>query len=300
MKNPLKPPLLWAVALCGMLIVTLTSELRGQDTTQVPSRPDSLQSPEVDSLLLSPTDSLHASEGPSAADSSFTADFPLRKIENTAFNVGEHLTFVVRWGPISAGRAVMSIPEITWINGRPSYHIISLAESNPFFSTFFKVRDRLESFVDKEGIFSWRFEKHLREGKFRADYSVTFDQYRRKIITKSDTLDAPAFVQDILSIFYYIRTQPLEVGTSIQVMNFADGKIYPVEVKILRRETVKVRAGTFRCVVVEPVLKGRGVFGQKGKLKVWLTDDEKRIPVLMKSKAVFGSIIIELEKMEGV
>jgi hypothetical protein len=219
-----------------------------------------------------------------------------RVVANRAFGVGERLEFSVGYGMIKAGTAVMEIPEIVKFGGRKCYHIISTAQSNKFFSVFFKVNDKVESLMDVYELYSLRFDKHLREGKFKADISTLFDQENHLAIyhNSQDTFSVPDYVQDVLSAFYFVRTQDLKVGQSIFVDNHADKKNYPLEVKILRKEKVKVPAGTFDCVVVEPILKASGIFQQKGKLTVWLTDDEIKMPVLMRSKVVIGSISTEL------
>ncbi len=219
-----------------------------------------------------------------------------RVVTNQAFGPGERLEFSVGYGIIKAGTAVMEIPEIVKLNGRKCYHIVSTAKSNKFFSVFFKVDDRVESFMDVHELYSHRYDKHLREGKFKADVSMIFDQENHLALynDSQDTFSVPAYVQDVLSAFYYVRTQNLEVGRSIFVDNHTDRKNYPLEVKVLRKEKIEVPAGTFDCVVVEPILKASGIFKQKGKLTVWLTDDEVKMPVLMKSKVVIGSISTEL------
>ncbi|HVP36854.1 MAG TPA: DUF3108 domain-containing protein [Terriglobales bacterium] len=217
-----------------------------------------------------------------------------RVVPNFSFGVGEKLKFKVRWGPIKAGNATMEIPEIVEYNGKKCYRIVSIAESSKFFSTFFKVRDRVESITDMEGLYSLHFEKHIREGKFLADKTVDFDQINHLALAGKDTIPVPPFVQDVLSALYYVRTQPLEVGKSIFVDNHTDKKNYPLEVKVLKKERVEVDAGTFDCLVVQPILQAAGVFEQKGTLTVWLTDDQKKMPVLMKSKVAIGSITTEL------
>jgi hypothetical protein len=125
---------------------------------------------------------------------------------------------------------------------------------------------------------------------------MLFDQENHLAIYNNsrDTFSVPVYVQDVLSAFYFIRTQDLKVGQSIFVDNHADKKNYPLEVKVLRKERIKVPAGTFNCVVVEPILKASGIFQQKGSLTVWLTDDQIKMPVLMKSKVFIGSISTEL------
>jgi hypothetical protein len=219
-----------------------------------------------------------------------------RVVTNPAFGTGERFEFSVGYGMIKAGTAVMEIPEIVKLDGRKCYHIISTAQSNKVFSVFFKVDDKVESFMDMYGLYSLRYDKHLREGKFKADASMIFDQDNHLAIYHSgkDTFQVPDYVQDVLSAFYFVRTQDLQVGRSIFVDNHTDKKTYSLEVKVLRKERVKVEAGEFDCVVVEPLLKTPGIFEQKGSLTVWLTDDEVKMPVLMKSKVFIGSISTEL------
>ena len=224
-----------------------------------------------------------------------------RVVENNAFDVGEKLTFIIRYGPIVAGSATMSIPEIVKVKDYECYHIVTNARSSKFFSAFFKVEDRVESFMDKDGLYSWRHEKHLREGKYRADQYVEFDHIKRTVVTnKKDTLRIPPCIQDVLTVFYYVRTLPMEVGKSLFVDNQADRKLYPLEIKVHGKERIKVRAGTFDCLVIEPMLRSDAIFKQRGRLTVWLTDDNRRIPVQMKSKVIIGSITAELKKMKGI
>lgn len=219
-----------------------------------------------------------------------------RYVENVAFGVNEKFVYEINYGFINAGGATMEVARLIEYNGRPCYQTITNAFSNSFFSTFYKVDDRVESIIDAIGIFSWRFEKHLREGKYRADRQDTFDQRLNLVYSGKDTVEVSPFAQDALSVLYYVRTQELEVGKSLYVNNFTDGKQYPLEVRVLRKEKVTVPAGTFDCVVVEPLLQSVGVFKHEGKLTVWLTDDRLKMPVLMKSKVLVGSISAELSE----
>jgi hypothetical protein len=219
-----------------------------------------------------------------------------RVVTNQAFGVGERLVFSVGWEFVNAGTAVMEIPEVVKLDGRKCYHIVSTAKSNKVFSVFFEVDDRVESFMDVHGHYSLRYDKHLREGKFKADVSMVFDQENHLAIYDAgkDTLEVQEYAQDVLSAFYFVRTQELTVGRSLFVPNHADKKNYPLEVRVIRKEKVKVKAGEFDCLVVEPILQTPGIFEQKGSLTVWLTDDAAKMPVLMKSKVVIGSIVTEL------
>jgi len=217
-----------------------------------------------------------------------------RFVENLAFGIGERFNFEVKYGFISAGTASMEVLALIEYQGRPCYQVATTARSNSFFSSFYRVEDRVESIIDASGLFPWRFEKHLREGSYSSDRQYDIDQIARRVIYKNDTLELAPYVQDALSTLYYVRTQPLEVGKSFFLDNFIDGKSYHLEVKVLKREAVTVEAGTFDCLVVEPITQSVGLFKHEGQLKVWLTDDRLRMPVLMKSKVMIGSIAVEL------
>lgn len=225
-----------------------------------------------------------------------------RKIEHNAFGVGEKLTFEVNYGPITAGIAVMEIPKLKKISGRDAYNIQFKVNSVSSFDGIFTVRDKYVTYLDKEGIFPWRFEQHIREGGYSKDYSAFFDQRRGKAKTSNGKVDIPPYVNDIVSAFYYLRTQRLDSlkkGDVVKLENFFDNKVFPLDVIVHGREKVSVEAGEFDCVVVEPLVKEGGLFKHEGNILVWLTDDHKKMPVKVKTKIIIGSIEAELIKYEG-
>lgn len=217
-----------------------------------------------------------------------------RYVDNVSFGIGEKLTFDVNYGFINAGTASMEVSRLVEYKGRPSYEIKTRALSNSFFTSVYPVEDEVTSITDATGLFSWHFEKKLREGKYRSDRAYSFDQEQNTVFYEKDTLPVAPYVQDALSVLYYVRTQPLQVGKTLAVETFVDGKSYRMEVRVLRKESINVDAGRFDCLVVEPITQAVGVFKHEGRLTVWLTDDRLRMPVLMKSKVVVGSISAEL------
>jgi hypothetical protein len=235
------------------------------------------------------------------ADDKRTDDF--RKIKNTAFKVGEKLTFDVKYGFVTAGIASFHIPRIRKISGRDAYHVTFEVNTVPSFDWIYKVRDRYETFVDVEGIFPWRFEQHIREGSFSRDFSAFFDQRKGKAKTTEGEYVIPPYVNDIVSAFYLARTfdySNLKVNETFHLQNFYKNKTYDLDVKFLGRETVNVTAGTFACIIVEPLVQEGGLFKSEGSIIIWLSDDELKIPVKVKTKVVVGSIDAELTKYEGL
>jgi hypothetical protein len=214
--------------------------------------------------------------------------------------VGEYLKFSVRYGIISAGDAILEVPEVRQWQGSPVYTLVARAESNKFFSTFYKVHNRIESFWDTTGYFSRRFYENRHEGGYREQNEIHFDYDRGEALYQKDgqAIAIPAQCQDALSSFYYTRTQPLPIGGSVIFDYHASHKSQPIEVRILGRQRVETPAGTFNCIVIEPMLKAGGIFKNQGRLVIWMTDDALRIPVMMKSKVTIGSISVVLTEVK--
>lgn len=215
------------------------------------------------------------------------------------FRPGESLKFSVSYGFINAGAAYLEVPAIKEWKGRPVFALVARAESNRFFSGIYKVRNRIESYWDSAGHYSWRYAENRREGKHRAQNEIVFDYSKQEArYPDGQTFPIPPEVQDALSSFYFTRTQALPLGGSVYFDYHASRKSVPLEVKVLGRDQVETPAGKFDCVVIEPILKAGGIFKSKGRLVIWLTDDERRMPVLMKSKVLIGSISATLVEVK--
>ncbi|MBK7632125.1 MAG: DUF3108 domain-containing protein [Ignavibacteriales bacterium] len=226
-----------------------------------------------------------------------------RKIENNAFREGEKLTFDVKYGFVTAGVASFEIPKIKKISGREAYHVTFEVNTVSTFDNFFKVRDRYETYIDVEGIFPWRFEQHIREGNYSRDFSAFFDQRKGKAKTSGGEFDIPKYVNDIVSAFFYARTldySGLKVGDRIPLKNFYKDKVYDLDVVYHGKETIEVEAGKFDCIIVEPLVQEGGLFKNEGSIMIWLTNDEAKIPVRVKTKVVVGSINSDLTGYSGV
>jgi hypothetical protein len=208
---------------------------------------------------------------------------------------GEKLTFAIRYGVIKAGVATMEIKDRVECEGGECFHLVSEAKSTMPFSLFYEVEDRVESLMDSEELYTWRYEKNLKEGTYRDHEVVLFDQVEHTATyPDGKVIEVPERVQDVLTSLYFVRTLDLEVGKNLHIDNHSDEKNYALEVRVLKIENVKVPAGTYECFVVEPILKASGIFQHKGRLTVWLSTDPSHIPVMMKSKVVIGSINVVL------
>lgn len=219
-----------------------------------------------------------------------------RKIDNEAFGVGERLEFSVKYGKLPAGIAVMEIPKIIDYDGHRCYEITSVAETNNVVSVFYKVRDTVMTVVDVDGVFPREFWKKLHEGGYQTEKTTIFDQKNHYAITDNDSIPTYTFVQDAFSSLYYARTQDLIPGQDIFIDNHTSKKNFALKLRILKREKVKVPAGEFKTLKVEPVMREEGIFKAKGRIWIWLTDDQYKMPVMMKTEVFFlGSVTAQLK-----
>lgn len=231
-----------------------------------------------------------------------------KPVHTDAFGVGEYLDFGVYVAlpgvgkiPVKGGHAILSIPTVVEREGHLCYWIRSLAYSTGIVGQIYPVCDTVESFVDVDSLYPWYFRKSVREGKFRDKYEIKFDQTNHRAIRK-DMFDVETYprVQDILSAFYYVRTLDLDVGDTIPLPYHDNGGNYPLKVIVHRRERVKVPAGEFDCLVIEPVVAVGGLFKKEGRMWVWITDDRSKMPVKMVSRIPVGAVqAVLLEYVPG-
>ncbi len=225
------------------------------------------------------------------------------------FQPGERLTYALKWTIIPAGEAVLEVRPLTTINGVPAYHFMLTAKSTPFIDRIYKVRDRIEGFVDTEMKGSMLYKKKQREGSVRKDVMVVFDTasnqaryYKSGKIRKELPISVGTF--DPLSAFYYSRSLKLKENSVIQ-KPVSDGKRWVIgKAHVVRRETIKLASGdTYDTYLLEPDLSHVGGVFEKSKdakLQLWVTADRRRIPVKIKSAVVIGSFTGELVSAQGL
>jgi len=242
-----------------------------------------------------------AYEAPPVAAAPIPAKRAVRQIgrpPHEVFPVGEELEFNVKWYAITAGHATLSVvSREPYKSGSPCYRFMAKARSGLVF--FFKVEDWIESWSLADSLLPMQFEKHLREGRYKKDVVTTFDRARGVAVLGTTEAKLAEDARDLLGAFYHARTLPLPPpGKDLVVKVYADRDNYDLVVNVLRRETVKVPAGEFKTVVIKPRLKFEGLWQQKGDILIWLTDDVRRMPVLVTSKVfLLGSVDIVLTKV---
>lgn len=223
---------------------------------------------------------------------------------NEAFGFGERLDYKVRYGFIIAGEGYLHIlPKPVFRYGRECYDIRFQVSSLKSLEWIYRVRDWYSTILDVNGIFPWEFEQHIREGRYKRDFKATFDQAKNLAYAEGNTYSVPPYIHDIVSAFYFVRTLPLgkmPKDTIFYLFNFFKDTTYKLGVKILGKQTVEVQAGKFKCVVVEPLVVEGGLFKSEGSIYIWLSDDDRKIPVKVATKILIGYVSADLVKYSGL
>jgi len=207
------------------------------------------------------------------------------------FGPGERCRFTVEYGPVKAGTATLEVLPMVRRGDRTCYHLASTAQSAPFFDSIYRVRDRIDTMVDAQRFVTYQYQKVQNEGGYHSEQKAAYEpEHGRVRYSDGATMTTPPNALDVLGAFYRARIEKLTPGLSIYIPHHSDRKSFYLEVHVLRKEKVEVPAGSFNCVVVEPLVRDAGPFKNKGGLTVWLTDDARHLPVLMKSKVPVGSV----------
>jgi hypothetical protein len=222
-----------------------------------------------------------------------------------AFTPGETLTYEISWSKIvTAGTAVMEVKEERLPSGRKVFRFIASSHSTGVVDEVYPVNDRVQSLFDPQIMQSLSFDLNESHGKRRRQRTLTFDHTGRTVVSTLNndppqTLTIPDRVQDALSSLFYLRTMEDFTIGKVHVIDVHDsGKNWSVEVFTLGREKVKTPAGEFNTIKVKTFPRYEGVFMNKGEIFIWLTDDSRKIPVLMKSTISIGSIVSTLTDMK--
>lgn len=233
----------------------------------------------------------------------------LREIDNTAFVPGEKLVFRAYYsstltGNVTAGEASLEVsrrPQM--IGGRSTHQVVGLMRTKGFFNLFFKVNNRFETYVDRSAIAPLLFIRRVHEGNYRKSQDVIFNHTQKVAISNTATVPIPAYVQDIISVFYYARTLEVEnpkVGDEFIVDFFLDDSVYVTRIVFDGYERLKTRLGTFNTLRFKPMVLEGKVFSQPYPMTLWISDDKNRVPILVESGLVVGSVKLELSEYSGL
>ena len=212
-----------------------------------------------------------------------------------AVPVGEKLTYKVKYGPLTAGSLTLEVAGIEEVAGESCYLLVSHLVSNPSYSSLFSLDDLIESWCRTSDFITLRTHKTVHEGRFRDDVTVDFDyEAESALYSDSTRVGLRGESRDMLSMWYYFRDVGLEMGDEFHTWSHVDKKNYNVTVSVDHEDYVETRAGEFDCLIVELSSSGPAASG-----KVYLSNDDRSLPVVIKTRLPLGYITASLVNIES-
>jgi Protein of unknown function (DUF3108) len=215
--------------------------------------------------------------------------------------VVEHADFDVKLGFLRVGSGQWTVSAYDTVSGFPTFHAV-LTISGGFGPA--RIDDKFESWGDatswrtSRDVFSRRFVQTQREVNYQRNNRFEISPERQEWVRNGGPINKTPTSKplDDLTMLVFVRSLPLKVGDVYVIPGYFKAEDNPVTIRVLRRETVKVPAGTFATVVVRPTIKTSGLFGNA---ELYLTDDRFHSLVQLKSKArKLGTMTLELKKYE--
>ena len=215
------------------------------------------------------------------------------------FGPGELLRYDVRLGALGRrGEGYMQVVGLDTVRGHTTYHVSMAIEGGLLFA---KVKDHYDSWFDVTDLITLRFIQDVDEINYeRYRHWELFPEERRwERPDNGNEGDMPTDLPlDDISFIYFVRTLPLEVGDEYSFDRYFRENGNPVVIRVLRKDTVTVPAGTFETVVVQPIIQTKGLFGEGGEAELYFTTDERRLMVLMRSKVpLVGALSLHLTEI---
>lgn len=225
------------------------------------------------------------------------------------FVTGEHLEYRVHYGFINAAEATVDVSNrLHQVNNRPCYRVDVNGRTTGAFDLVTRVRDTWQSYIDTSTILPQAFNMSQREGKYRKNQKVQFDHAAAKVISKDDEetqeLKAPSNLHDVISGYFYLRTLDfgrMREGDLVSVKAFYDNEFYDMRVKYLGREVVKTKFGSVNAFKISPMMPNKNdFFEDNDSIRIWVSDDENRVPIKAEVDLALGSIEMDLKKYKGL
>jgi hypothetical protein len=209
------------------------------------------------------------------------------------FRRGERLEYQVKYGFVGVGSAALEVVGLDTVRGAPVLHTVFSVRGGV---RVYRVNDRYESWFDPRTFYTLRAVQNIDQGSYERER--TYEIFpERMVYVENDKPEAPTVSEplDEGSFIFFLRSLPLEVGKSYEFNRYFRPDRNPVRVTVVRKERVRVPAGQFDAIVVQPTIKTTGIFGEGGRAEVWFTDDSSRTLVQLKSQLKFGSLNLYLK-----
>ena len=211
--------------------------------------------------------------------------------------VGEELKYSAGFRLFPAGNAILSLT-LDSLNGKPAFLLATSVKTNSFLDAFYTVRDETLSWLNIMDFSLLKAVKTIREGKYHRNHSIhTIGDSLLIWNKKYFTITEPVY--DPIAFIYFLRSQELSLEDSFHFLSAGEKKVREVWVNITGIEKIKVPAGNFDCLKVEPVSPdGKPLLKNNGELRVWLSNDDNKLPIKIEMKTNIGTMVMKLKEFK--
>lgn len=226
---------------------------------------------------------------PAATLDSLAALYPTNELAAAVpFGPGEQMRYRVEIGWFDVGEGHMTVEALDSVRGNSTYRATMEIDAGIL---GLRVHDIYTTFFDVSTLQSWRFLREMNQVTYHATRHYEF--YPEEGIWENEDKEeghkdrfgplGSSLPLDDISLIYFLRQMPLEVGKTYTFSRYFKKDGNPLVIKVLRKERKKVDAGEFDCIVVQPIIQTSGMFSEGGEAEIWLSDDDRRLMVYMKS-----------------
>lgn len=228
----------------------------------------------------------------------------LQNVREPVFKTGEYLNYRLRYGFITAAEASIKVLETdAKFDDRPVFHLLAEGRTAGSFNIFYKVRNRYDSYVDRENLSPYLYKENIREANYRRSDKARFYQDEKKVVSNKGTFKGNGQTFDVVSAYFFARSldiSKLKQGEKFSMDYFLGDGINKLVIQYVGKERVKTALGTFNCIKFSPSLQAGRIFRKDSKLYLWITDDANRIPVKAHVEILVGSVTLELMTADGL
>ena len=215
--------------------------------------------------------------------------------QRLAFNLGETFTFATGFRLLTVGKTVMKIVDDGEFARPGQIHVLTRITTKPFYNRLYKINDRIDLWLTEPDMEIKRIRRSINEGSYHLQDSSLVLPDSNLIHHRKGTLTTIGPVYDPMGAIYHFRTLPLKVGDVVKITIFDGKRLRPIAIKVQAVVRVKVGAGTYECLELVPSpLDDRPMTKVNGILSLWLSNDDRRLPVKIEQKTNFGTMILKL------
>ncbi len=228
------------------------------------------------------------------------------------FSRGERLSYRAHYGLLNAAEAVVHLDtSYHRVDKYTCYKVDIDAKTTGSFAFVYDVDNLYRSFIDTGAVIPRKFYRNVSENKYKLEETVQFEHHQKKAKVrqnkkgkiKEKEFDLPQYAQDIVSGYYYLRTvdfAKMHEGDTIQMDAFFENEVYDFKILYLGKKKLKTKFGKINSVELAPIMPDNSFFRGKNSVKLWISDDENKVPLKVRAKIFVGAFEIELDDYEGL